>query len=217
MDERYATFEQGHPPEYGEGRQLDAYALMVAVGLMRSWVGPGWVPIELSVEPEVARELARYDDLAACRIIARHGPPRMRMTRELLARPIPLNEWSIDRNQALTRLTESAPPARLEPSLRVLVRTLLPAGTPLAAQLAGLLDTSVRSLQRRLAEQGTTLSTIIDETRRKRATDLIGVGGTSVMDAALACGYTDAANFTRAFRRWTGLSPREFRRRQRLN
>jgi AraC-like DNA-binding protein len=213
-----ATYHCEYPRTYGEGRhQLAAYTLMLTINQIRHWVGADWSPLEVCAEPAVTRGLGRYDDLGTCRITCETGPTRIRVRRDLLAHPIPTGEGWIDRREALTRLMQSASPTRIEPSLRLLIRTYLPAGAPSAGQLARLLGTSVRSLQRRLAAQETTLSSIVDESRRERAMELIAARSVTVMEAALACGYTDAANFTRAFRRWTGLSPREYRHRQLLN
>jgi AraC-like DNA-binding protein len=103
------------------------------------------------------------------------------------------------------------------PIIRELVRTYLTAGQPTVIQLARLLETSPRTLQRRLADEGTSLTAIIDDERRTRALAAVIDSSRTVVDTAMICGYTDPANFTRAFRRWTGMSPLEFRRLSILN
>jgi AraC-like DNA-binding protein len=70
----------------------------------------------------------------------------------------------------------------------------------------------VRTLKRRLADQGTSFSALLDEVRRDRATLLLRAGELSVDEIGARLGYSDPANFARAFRRWTGSSPRAFRR-----
>jgi AraC-like DNA-binding protein len=75
-----------------------------------------------------------------------------------------------------------------------------------AEELAEALHTSARTLKRRLKEQGTSYSEILDRTRCAKATQLLSVGW-PVAQIAAALGYSDAANFTRAFRRWTGRTP----------
>lgn len=91
------------------------------------------------------------------------------------------------------------------------VRYLIPGtggGVRSAPEVAKLLGYSPRTLKRRLAELGTTFSAILDEYRRERAALLLGQGTLSLQEIALELGYSDAANFSRAHRRWSGRAPR---------
>jgi AraC-like DNA-binding protein len=73
---------------------------------------------------------------------------------------------------------------------------------------------SSRTLKRRLAAQGMTYSDVLDE-QRKGAALLLLRSGESIGEIAERLGYSDTANFGRAFRRWTGASPGSFRRQTR--
>lgn len=75
------------------------------------------------------------------------------------------------------------------------------------------LGVSTRTLKRRLADQGTTFSDLVDDQRRQRALLLIENRELSVGEVAARLGYTEIASFTRAFRRWTGQTPASFRAR----
>jgi AraC-like DNA-binding protein len=95
------------------------------------------------------------------------------------------------------------------------VRALLPRAGPgfhALPEVAGLLSLSPRTLKRRLADEGTDFSTLLEEQRRERALLLLRSRDLSVAEVAEDLGYTDLANFTRAFRRWTGTTPTAFRR-----
>jgi len=74
------------------------------------------------------------------------------------------------------------------------------------AEVARELHTSSRTLKRKLSAQGTSYSELLDRARRAEATRLLP-SELSVEQIALRLGYSDAANFTRAFRRWTGKTP----------
>ena len=74
------------------------------------------------------------------------------------------------------------------------------------------LSMSSRTLKRVLAAQGTTFSEVRDDARKQRALLLLEEGRVTVADIAQRLGYSDEANFTRAFRRWTGTTPAAFRR-----
>jgi AraC-like DNA-binding protein len=74
------------------------------------------------------------------------------------------------------------------------------------AELAEQLHLSARTLKRKLKEQGTSYSDLLEQARRSEATRLLA-SDSSIEQIAAWLGYSDAANFTRAFRRWTGRTP----------
>jgi AraC-like DNA-binding protein len=82
---------------------------------------------------------------------------------------------------------------------------------PLLDAIAAELGTSQRTLKRKLAEEGVSYSELVDEARSARAVALMR-SELTVDEIADRLGYSDAANFTRAFRRWTGKTPRAFRK-----
>ena len=69
-----------------------------------------------------------------------------------------------------------------------------------------------RTLQRRLADQGTTYSAVAHDALWMHAQDLLGPEGMSVSETAARLGYSDVAKFSRAFRRWSGVPPSVWRR-----
>lgn len=79
-------------------------------------------------------------------------------------------------------------------------------------EVASTLGMSARTLKRRLSEEGTTFSAVVDEQRRERAERLLRSADQSIDAVAESVGYSDVANFTRAFRRWTGTTPASFRK-----
>lgn len=74
------------------------------------------------------------------------------------------------------------------------------------------LHMSPRTLQRRLRLLGVSFSDILDGLRRQKAEVMLRRGDYSLAQVAETLGYTDTTNFSRAFRRWTGMSPRRYRR-----
>ena len=71
--------------------------------------------------------------------------------------------------------------------------------------------TSPRTLQRRLHSAGLTYGHLVAEARRASAERLLAEPERTIADVGRTLGYSDPAHFTRAFQRWTGLSPRAFR------
>jgi len=68
--------------------------------------------------------------------------------------------------------------------------------------------------QRRLASEGLTFSHLVDEVRLKMAVPQLRDPGIRLTDIAFGLGYSDHAHFTRAFGRWAGVSPSEYRAHQ---
>ena len=102
-------------------------------------------------------------------------------------------------------------PAVVDAWRRTLVPLIREGRTTLAA-LAEAHHTSERSLQRRLAEQGTSFQQLLDDTRRHLAEAHLTRDRLDVTEIALLLGYSEQSAFTRAFRHWTGLPPVQWRR-----
>ncbi len=79
---------------------------------------------------------------------------------------------------------------------------------PTAATVAARLHLDERTLRRRLHAEGTTFRELLDEVRHTLATELLALDRLTLADIARRLGYHDAANFSRAHRRWTGRAPR---------
>lgn len=83
---------------------------------------------------------------------------------------------------------------------------------PSLETVAESLHVSTRTLKRQLAQQGTSYSEILDDIREQKALLLLARSDLSVEQVADRLGYSDVANFTRAFKRWTGLTPSGWRK-----
>lgn len=82
---------------------------------------------------------------------------------------------------------------------------------PDLAEVARALHLSPRSVKRKLAEHGTTFSDILEDVRRERALLLLANRDLTIGEIATRLGYSEQPNFTRAFRRWTGMTPAAYR------
>jgi len=94
---------------------------------------------------------------------------------------------------------------------------LLPSGRISVTRVARRLNMSVRSLQHKLHEEGITFSLLVDEVRKELAEDYIRDPAISLMEIAFVLGFSVYSSFSRAYKRWTGMSPGEGRRRNIYN
>lgn len=82
-------------------------------------------------------------------------------------------------------------------------------------QVAKAFGVSVSTLSRRLAQEGVSYRALVDRKRRELAERLLTASDLSIAEIALQLGYSENATFSRSFHRWTGISPRQFRKRAR--
>ena len=87
----------------------------------------------------------------------------------------------------------------------------LPSGAPRQAIIANDLNMSLRNFQRRLSAIGTSYGKLLSQVRHEMAGDYLRKKDYQVIEIAYLLGFADPSNFSRAFKRWTGLSPTQFR------
>ncbi|MBG13833.1 MAG: hypothetical protein CL553_12035 [Alcanivorax sp.] len=133
--------------------------------------------------------------------------------RARLHTPLPLGDDELSRQhqqlaeQALAELDRSPP---LVQTLRGLLR-VRPGEPPTLGELAAAVNLSERSLRRHLAEAGSGYRRLIEEHSAERAAALLRGSARSVAEVADQLGFSDASNFSKAFKRWYGVSPYRFR------
>jgi len=103
-------------------------------------------------------------------------------------------------------------PAAIAQIREAIVVELATSGAELS-RVAKRLAMSVRTVQRRLEEAGRNYQELVDETRSAMARALLRDRARSIIDVAFELGYADLKGFYRAFRRWTGATPAEWRAR----
>jgi AraC-like DNA-binding protein len=88
---------------------------------------------------------------------------------------------------------------------------ILHAGEANMDTIAGKMALSRQTLFRKLKAEGVTFEKVLDELRQRLALDYLSARKVSVNETAYLVGFSDPAAFSRAFKRWTGTSPRAMR------
>jgi AraC-like DNA-binding protein len=104
----------------------------------------------------------------------------------------------------------------IEVRVREVLTQQLANGEPSQEDIAEILNMSARTLQRKLGECGTTYKEILDNTRHALALAYLSAPRHSLSEITYLLGFSAGSCFTRAFRRWTGLSPSDWRAGARL-
>lgn len=114
-----------------------------------------------------------------------------------------------ERGDALLKGLESAETVRGK--VEALIMPILHTGEVNVETIAAKLNTSRQTLYRQLKDENATFEQVLDDLRHRMALDYITAKRVSVNETAYLVGFSDPASFSRAFKRWTGKSPREYR------
>jgi AraC-like DNA-binding protein len=194
---------------------VDAF-VAAAVRLCRTLVGRSFSPLAVELRRAAPADVSPY----------------RRYFRVPVTFGAPLDGLTLDRATTETRLLTANPEiarandaviadhlarlesSRLAPRVRQVIEEQLPQGEPDPESIARRLGVSLRSLQRKLAEEGTGFAELLDETRSALARGYLDEDRYSVSEITYLLGFAGVSAFSHAFKRWTGSSPSAYRRRR---
>lgn len=122
-----------------------------------------------------------------------------------------INRFLVERVEEATNGIEISA-SKIAYDVEKLIKDALPSGIPVTNQLAKTMGMSNRTLTRRLAENGITFRDLIKKTQLTVAKNMLHNSTSSIAEIAFETGFSEQSAFNRAFKRWTGQSPVEFRK-----
>lgn len=200
-------------------RQDAEFAIGLALNLLREVTQtPTLAPVRVDFEHSAPADARLYSELFGCRVYFSQPDNRLHFSSNLLAMPVRTADPRLF--QALEPFMEQQRQCRsvatdLLSQLGHHIASGLSSGGTSLELTARSLGMGVRTLQRRLAEQGIEFSQLVEDVRRSLAEAYVAQGEYSLTDIALLLGYAEASSFSRAFRRWTQLTPQQYRQRSR--
>lgn len=198
-------FETDHP-------QAIHYFLMLLIHLIQLGAGSCWMPREIHLTTPPLSGLAEIELFSNTKILFDQDETAIVVPKNLLSLPLQnFDEYDEQqRNQDYETLYSSARSTNFPRFLRQIIGIQLKHGYPKIQSTAETLGISVRSFQRQLNKCNLTYSHLVEQVRFERATQLLRDPTNKVSDIAAEIGYKDVGNFTRAFKRWAGVSPRHY-------
>lgn len=185
------------------------------VTMLRHLLGNGWAPDHVSFPHRCKGRRTRYEDHFRAPVsFGDQGEMRIHMKRADLSTPLRMKSSARLPGSASQELIEAFRPSvsDIDLAVRRMVDASLsyrPVTLPTAARILGL---SSRTLQRRLDDSGTPFEQILDDRRHQLATAWLRDERISVTEVAMRLGYSAPSHFNRAFLRWEGRPPIDYRR-----
>ena len=173
-------------------------------------------PVQVAFQHEPPRSLDGYHEAFGCPVLFNQPHNCMTYTTAALATRTAKADASIHQflmarvNEATNGIEVST--NRICEEVELLIQDALPSGIPSVVQVAEHMGMSNRTLTRRLAENGVTFRDLIKKTQEGVAKKLLKGTARSVAEIAFETGFSEQSAFNRAFKRWTGLSPIEYRK-----
>jgi AraC-like DNA-binding protein len=161
-------------------------------------------------------QVAEYEQFFRAELVFAAPRSVLVLDAALARKPLPAADRQLHallRRQAEQELAALPPLDEFVANVRAALRETLDSAGGCAGEVARRLGTSERTLRRRLAVAGTNHSSLLEGVRRELALQLEARSDGPQIDMALELGYASASSYRRAFRRWTGTTPGEWRRR----
>jgi len=200
--------------DFGLNRQAMYQGVLLNVKLLRQIGGrhfqPNYVNLALDVRP---RDLAELENHLGC-------PLRARAQTNAIAFPVSaLDQPVASANKLLYRLlggyldrVKAASRKSIVERVEDYVRGALPSGLCSIELCAKKMGSSVRTLQANLAEHGLKFSDILEQQRIELGKLYLEQPERTLDEVAALLGYSEQSSFGRAFKRWTGLTPQQYRK-----
>jgi AraC-like DNA-binding protein len=190
-----------------------AIAALVLIG--RQISGVEWRPTEVWFQHGTPADTSEHRRIFGAPIRFDAKLNGFAVDRALLSRPLPDSDPALNQlmghygEQALGRLPAGA---AFTERVRSEIARACATGEASVGHVARRLHVSPRTLQRRLADEGTSLKAVLDEVRREIALTCLRDRGMHAGEVAALLGFSDSSAFHRAFRRWTGVAPSTIRK-----
>ncbi|MFW2374105.1 MAG: helix-turn-helix domain-containing protein [Gammaproteobacteria bacterium] len=190
-------------------RHLEFNTSMWLLAIIRAFAGSQWCPKEMAFESTLRPGRYASELFPNTRFHIGQKAPWISLPDSLLALP-PLDKQPANRiNSSVDSQTDVA--IDFPGSLKELLKSYLGAGYPCIELTAEIAGTSKRTLQRRLDSYNLSYSELIHQVQFESARKMLTDSDTKIVDIAYAVGYEDPSNFSRAFRRIAGVSPKLYR------
>jgi AraC-like DNA-binding protein len=192
------------------------FAFSLLVDMCRMNHGASLRPLEVTLRRAMPANPAPWEHFFGCQV--RFGAARdsFLLSRRDVDEPLPVanRQLAAALDTILVRQLADLDRSNVAARCKAVLLERLASGESPEADIAKALHMSRRTLQRKLAEADLTYQQLVDDTRRDLALRYIEDPGKSITEITFLLGFSGQSAFTRAFRRWTGTAPTDYRAKQ---
>ncbi len=194
-------------------KEAEQYTLLLMVELIRLVTCSNWQPKRIHVQTKDITAFASCDLLRNCNVKFGQNVTAIEIP-SYIANTLDNPMWHSNQSSMefdMKSRKNRKPAKDFAGSLSQVIEMYLQEESTDINTAAEIVGVSARTLQRRLAKEGLGYSQLVDKARFKNSVSLLKDKNNKLIDIAYDLGYSDPAHFSRAFKRWAGVSPREFR------
>ena len=187
---------------------VEQHVVSLMIQLVRGFTSSSWTPPYVHLQTHTLNGARNSNSLINTRIKINMPLTTIFIPKTLLdnaAVPV-INQYKVNTDKTPIQITKNS---------REIIKEILlqsPFKQPYTAiSTANALGMNVRKMQRLLKSEDTSFRKLNEEVLFEKSKELLNVETLSVIDISLELGYTDAANFTRSFKRWSGITPTAYR------
>lgn len=195
-------------------RQQSDYAMVVALSTFRLMLGSQWAPTEVQLAYPAPAHTSEHTRVFGCPVSFGCQSNAFVIERDIFARQVPAADerlYPILRRYLDRVLREMPQEDGLLASVRKVVGEAMRDGEPTLTQVARKIAMKPRTLQRRLKDHGLDFKRLVADTRRRFSQNYLRDRRHTLTEIAFLLGYSEVSAFNRAFRRWTGSTPSDYR------
>ena len=195
---------------------IEDAVLAALCNIMRTLCGAHWKPVEVRFTHRKPASTEPFSQFFKCPVVFSAEQSALVFSSNWLSSL--LDKHDADLLKLLRKQLEAYAPQYADDfvgHVRSLLRMAVLSGNARTENLAKQLSIHVRTMNRRLLAAGTSFQKLLDQTRFELARRMLKNSRLTVCQIADSLGYADSRAFTRAFRRWSGVSPGQWRKRLR--
>jgi AraC-like DNA-binding protein len=197
-----------------EHRQDAEMTLATVTTLCRNIASADFAPVTVEFQHDAPSDTSEHERLFRCPIEFQAPSNKLTFAMSFLSLPIAKADASLcavlDRH-AEELLAKFPPRDSVVDQVRGIIAGELRGGDPSLERVADQLGVTPRTLQRKLQELGTSHNELLDHMRRQLAMRYLREREMAICEVAYLLGFSESSSFHRAFKRWTGVTPKEFR------
>ncbi len=201
-------------PTILQRRQDAEFAMASVLRLLNLITNTSIRPLRMDFEHDRPADTSMHKQIFQCPLYFNQPTNRIHLPLQTLQMPV------VNGNERLYKALEPylerereqrAASDELLSQVTRMIASEMSSGAPSLDEICEQLNLSRRTLQRRLKDHGIEYSSLVEDVRRELALAYIKDSDYSMTEISLLVGYSESGSFTRAFRRWTGRSPQQYR------